>query len=172
MVCIPTEHPRNIHNVRLLFLSIAWWRNQMETFSTLLAICAGNSPVTDDFPAQRPVTRSFDVFFDLRLNERLSKQSWGWWFETPSHPLWRHGNDGLRTNKTPQKHAQCTPIVFVCCLFCTYPSWSLIKIDTWPVKERWGIWANILMQSTKMYYSMSKRLDDLVFKPRDLQYKS
>ena len=45
-----------------------------------------------EFPAQRPVTRSFDVFFDLRLNKRLSKQSWGWWFETPSCPLWRHSN--------------------------------------------------------------------------------
>ena len=44
-------------------------------------------------PTQRPVTRSFDVFFDLRLNERLSKYSWGWWFETPSRPLWRHIND-------------------------------------------------------------------------------
>ena len=32
-------------------------------------------------------------FFDLRLNKRLSKQSWGWWFETPSHPLWRHCNE-------------------------------------------------------------------------------
>ena len=53
---------------------------------------AGNSPVTCEFPAQRPVTRSFDVFFDLRLNKRLSKQSWGWWFETPSCPLWRHYN--------------------------------------------------------------------------------
>ena len=45
-----------------------WWRHQMETFSALLAICAGNSPATGEFPAQRPVTRSFDVFFDLRLN--------------------------------------------------------------------------------------------------------
>ena len=43
-----------------------------------------------------PVTRSFDVFFDLRLNERLRKQSWGWWFETPSRPLWRHSNDFSR----------------------------------------------------------------------------
>ena len=41
-----------------------WWRHQMETFSALLAICAGNG----EFPAQRPVTRNFDVFFDLRLN--------------------------------------------------------------------------------------------------------
>ena len=53
----------------------AWWRHQMETFSALLAICAGNSPVTGEFPAQRPVTRSFGVFFYLRLNKRLSKQS-------------------------------------------------------------------------------------------------
>ena len=69
----------------------------METFSALLDICAGNSPVTGEFPAQ--VTRSFDVFFDLRLNEWLSKQSWGWWFETPSCPLWRHSNAELRTHE-------------------------------------------------------------------------
>ena len=41
------------------------------------------SPVTGEFPTRRPVTRSFDVFFHLCLNKRLSKQSWGWWFETP-----------------------------------------------------------------------------------------
>ena len=64
----------------------------METFSALLALCAGNSPFPGEFPAQRPVTRSFDVFFDLRPNIRLSKQSWGWWFETPSHSLWCHCN--------------------------------------------------------------------------------
>ena len=64
----------------------------METFSALLAICAGNSPVSGEFPAQRPVTRSFDVFFDVRLIKRLSKHSRGWWFETLSHPLWRHRN--------------------------------------------------------------------------------
>ena len=63
-----------------------------ETFSALLAICAGNSPVPGDFPTQRPVTRSFDVFFHLRLNKRLSKQWWGWWFETLSRPFWRHRN--------------------------------------------------------------------------------
>ena len=73
----------------LLYLThISWWRHQMETFSALLAICAGNSPVSGEFPAQRPVTRSFD----LRLNKRLSKQSWGWWFETLSCPLWRQCN--------------------------------------------------------------------------------
>ena len=40
----------------------------MKTFSALLAICAGNSPVPGEFPTQRPVTQSFDIFFDLRLN--------------------------------------------------------------------------------------------------------
>ena len=64
----------------------------METFSTLLTLCVGNSPVTGQFPAQRPVTRSFDVFFDLCLNKRLNKQSWGWWYATTSRPLWRHSN--------------------------------------------------------------------------------
>ena len=61
-------------------------------FSPLLATCAENSPVPGEFLTQRPVTRSFDVFFDLRLNKRLSKQSRGWWLETPSRPLWRHRN--------------------------------------------------------------------------------
>ena len=54
----------------------------MEKISALMVICAGNSPVIGEFPAQRPVTR----------NKRLSKQWWGWRFETPSRPLWRHNN--------------------------------------------------------------------------------
>ena len=70
----------------------SWWRHQVETFSALLALCAGNSPASGEFPAQKPVTRSFDVFFDLCLNKRLRKQSRGWWFETLSCPLFRHRN--------------------------------------------------------------------------------
>ena len=73
--------------------SCTWWRHQMETFSALLALCAGNSPVTGELPSQGPVTRSFDVFFDVRLNERLSKQSRRRWFEMPSRPLWRQCNE-------------------------------------------------------------------------------
>ena len=72
---------------------VTWWRHEMETFSALLAICAGNSPIPGEFPTQRTVTRSFDVFFDLRLNKRLRKQSRVWWFETQSRPLWRHRNE-------------------------------------------------------------------------------
>ena len=55
------------------------------------------SSVTGEFPTQRPVTRSFGVFFEQCLNERLSKQSWGWWFEMSSRPLWRHCNESSYT---------------------------------------------------------------------------
>ena len=72
-------------------MSCLWWRHQIEIFSALLELYAGNSPVTDEFPTQRPVTRSFDIFFDLRHNKRFnSKQPRRWWFETPPRSLWRH----------------------------------------------------------------------------------
>ena len=65
-----------------------------------------------EFPTQRPVTWSFDVFFDLRLNTRLSKQPWGWWFETPSWSLWRQCNayhlDRLSSFIIPQ---HCEPLL-------------------------------------------------------------
>ena len=76
----------------VLFSTNSWWSLLIETVSALLGICVGNSPVTGEFPAQRPVARSFDVFFDLCLNQRLNNQTRGWWFETPSRPLWRHRN--------------------------------------------------------------------------------
>ena len=69
-----------------------WWSHQTETCSALLAFCAENSPVTGEFPAQRPVTRSVDVFYDPRLNHRMSKQWRRRWFETPSYSLWHHCN--------------------------------------------------------------------------------
>ena len=65
------------------------WRHQMETVSTLLALCAGNSLITGEAELW---------FFYLRLNKRLSKQSWDWWFETPWRSLWRH-NNGYSENR-------------------------------------------------------------------------
>ena len=64
----------------------------METFSALLVLSDGNPPYTGRFPSQRPVTRSFDVFFDMHLNKQLSEQSRRRWFETPSRSLWCHCN--------------------------------------------------------------------------------
>ena len=48
-------------------ICISRWRHPMEIFFALLALCAGNSPVTGEFPSQNPATRSFDVFLDLRI---------------------------------------------------------------------------------------------------------
>ena len=76
-----------IHCIIFAATYVPIWRHQMETFSPLLAIFAGNSPVHGEFPAQRRVTRSFDVFFGLRLNKRLSKQSLGWWFWDATTPI-------------------------------------------------------------------------------------
>ena len=90
--------------------SFTWWRHQMETLSVLLAFCAGNSLMTGEFPTQRHVTQSFGVFFDLRLNNRLGKQSCYWWLETPSCPLWRHLNDIYRL----VQRVSTVPIFFHC----------------------------------------------------------
>ena len=68
---------------------VSWLHHQMEAFFASLALAAENSPVTGEFPTKGPVTRSFDILFVLRLNKWLSKESWGWWFETPSRSLWR-----------------------------------------------------------------------------------
>ena len=59
---------------------ISWWRHQMEAFAALLDLFEGNPPVTGGLPLQRPMTQSLDVFFDLPLNKRLSKQSRRRWF--------------------------------------------------------------------------------------------
>ena len=97
-----------------------WWRHEMETFSALLALCEGTSPVTGEFPSQRPVSRSFGDFFDLRLNKRLSQQSRRLWFETPSRSLWRHCNvmEWVKTGeKGYLKWSSCLHI----CVSCRAP---------------------------------------------------
>ena len=55
---------------------MTWWRHQM---------------VTREFPHSDQWRGA--LIFDLRLNKRMSKQLWGWKFETPSHPLWHHRNE-------------------------------------------------------------------------------
>ena len=92
-----------------------WWRHKIETFSALLALCERNPPVTGGFPSQRPVTRSFGVFFDLRLYKRLGKQSRRRWFGTPSLPLWRHPNAVL---------AICNIVLFNLALKYRFCNWE------------------------------------------------
>ena len=117
------------------FITDAWWRHKMETFYALLALCAGNSPVTGEFPAQRPVTQSFDVFFDMCLNKRLSKQSWGWWFETPSGSFWRHCNASFQwlivmylCTLSPLPHLYIMPGVLS-------STWLMVFSDEWVPAE-------------------------------------
>ena len=119
------------------------WGHQMETFSVLVALCAGNSPVTGEFPAQKPVTRIFEVFFDLRLNKRVSKPSRRRWFETDSVmdfdkcPIWGLGIGGhFRSTRRERLSKRCvtTPADLPgmrCCL-CTMGTRSKMPLITWP----------------------------------------
>ena len=123
----------------------AWWRHQMEAFSALLVICAGNTPVSGKFPIQRPVTRSFDVFFDLHLNKRLSKQSWGWWFETPSWSLWPHRNcRNVLTWKNNVYHYSYSIYYEIC-----------IRITLCRVSLRFGA-SRLYPYSAELYYCRSE----------------
>ena len=69
--CLRLYRAGSDKDIDIMLIIWTWWRHQMETFSALLALCAGTSPATGEFPAHRPVTRSFDIFFDLRLNKHL-----------------------------------------------------------------------------------------------------
>ena len=75
--------------------NIPWWCHQTETFSELLVICERNPPVSGEFPSPRPMTQSFDVFFDLRLKSGWAKWLRRRWFETHWRSLWRHCNAEL-----------------------------------------------------------------------------
>ena len=91
---------------------LSWWRYHMEKKSALLALFEWIPLVTGGFHSQRPVTWSFDVFFYLRLNKRLGKQSRRQWFETPSLSLWRHYNNRSECNlkKYAQRWAMRFPV--------------------------------------------------------------
>ena len=127
-----------------------WWRHQMETISALLAICAGNSPVTGEFSTQRPVTRSFDIFFDLRLNKRLSKLWWGLWVETPSRPLWRCCNASKPTWTVTEliRHLGIA-ISWICMCTCMYISIKNRRLSPWdPIHCRDAIMSAMAFQIT------------------------
>ena len=104
LMCIADLHEDKMTEESFLhYWHIRWWRFEphnddvikWKPFPRYWPFVRGihRSPVTGEFPAQRAVMRSFDVFFDLRLSKRLSKQLRGWWLEMPSRTLWRHCND-------------------------------------------------------------------------------
>ena len=95
----PWSYPNITHtwDLKAMFnSSFASWHMMTSSNGNIFRVTGhlcGEFTGPGEFPTQRPVTRSFDVYFDLRLNKRLSKQSWGWWFETLSRSLWRHRNE-------------------------------------------------------------------------------
>ena len=111
-----------------------WWRHQMDKFSMLLALCEGNQPMTSGFPSQRPVTRSFDVFFDLHKNKRLGNNR-RQWFEAPLCSLWRH------CNVSPAYYSK--------------RSLSLRAYDTlsWKLIRSYANWS--FLNTTEVYYAMT-----------------
>ena len=76
-------------HMKIIFFS--YWMNDLYALNE-----CSISRITE-FPGQGPETRSFDVLFDLRLNQQFSKQWRHRWFETPSSSLWRHCNDSIFT---------------------------------------------------------------------------
>ena len=93
----------------------------------LLALSEGNPPATGGFPPQRPVTRSFDVFLDMRLNKRLSKQSKRCWFETLSCSLWRHCNEV----RAPVQHLHMSD------LYSELTTWQVSRSVSPAMAARW-----------------------------------
>ena len=100
------------HSAQVLYFcgAVSYWTHWVRTHFHMMTSSNGNifrvtGHLCGEFPAQRPVTRSFDVFFDLLLNKRLRKQSWGWWFETLSLSLWRHCNASAKAYRRPHTHA-------------------------------------------------------------------
>ena len=130
--------------------------NLMETFSALLAICA----VTGEFPSQRPVTRRFDVSFDLRPNERLSKQSWGWWVETPSRPLWRHNNKSSRLEYCIQVNARERQALSHKTQWMLW-SWTGHIVHNRPIKNDKPTFANKHFLSARWIIEVAMRLNDV-----------
>ena len=117
----------------------------METFSALLALCTGNSPVTGEFPAQRPVRQSIDIFFDLHLNKPLSKQWWGRWFETPSWSLWRHCDAPDWCHLLGDKdadHEVCLKLNFWCTLSFQWKWQILHNYDIYPLLQQVGMFSS------------------------------
>ena len=150
--------------IQTLHDDVIKWKNLPRYWPFVRGIhrSAGNSPVPGELPSQRPVTRSFDVFFYLCLNKRLSKQSWGWWFEKPSCPLWRHCKDILilscsscqifSFNREYIPHVLhvvlcwCVLFLFIFQLLmepCELLNSFLPMISPMTVKYPWCIWVNL-----------------------------
>ena len=117
-----------------------------------------------EFPTQRPVSRSSDVFFDLHPNKKLSKQPWGWWFETQSWSLWLHCNKppnmhlfswGSFGNPSPTSHRR----VGVWWATFAHKHW-------WPVGDWLPAGLRMIKKTDRRYATLTKNVWELVMKTK------
>ena len=139
-----------------------WWRHQMEIFSALLALCEENLPVPGGFPSQRPLARSFDDYFELRLNNGcansrvagdlrrhcfhydvtvMSKKYW----PSAEFPCWRHAMETLSLLLSP-----CDGNPLVTCGFSS--NGSVMRSFTVPL-----MWARIRCWTNRQFTSVLRR---------------
>ena len=123
------KHPVSRLRVIMKFSGKTMMTSSNGTIFRVTGPLCGEFTGPGEFPAQWPVTRSFDVFFDLRLNKRLSKQSWGWWFETPPWSLWRQCNASYRLVNRGPGWGPCLPRSFDMTLTLTVYCSGVIKQD-------------------------------------------
>ena len=106
----------------------AWWRHQMETFSALLALCVGNSPVPVNSP-HKGRWRGALMFSLICFNKQLGKKPWGWWFETPSWSLWRHYNVETVQSFMPSLRSPSDLILVSSCIDDDAGIWALWRLQ-------------------------------------------
>ena len=116
--------------VQTLLMDETSWRHQIEPFFRFTGHLCGE--FTGEFPSQRPVTRSFDVFFDLRLNKLFCKQSRRRWFEAASRSLWRHCDDKFLTTGGLIPYDQ----LFYMCV-CVWTFIKKMHVDVATDKVKW-----------------------------------
>ena len=133
----------------------------MEIFSALLVFCKRNSLDTGDFPAQGPVARNSDVFFNLRLNKRLSKQSRRRSFEAQSRPSWRHCN--VRAPVTEDFSIFTRDLMHSLWSLLVTAIYSSLIFRKWPMHNvRYSSWSNKELVMLLISYGNSDSHDAVI----------
>ena len=133
-----------VWNPWAMFMNHEWimMTSSNGTFSALLVFFAGHTPATSEFPSQRPVTRNFDIFFDLRPNKRLRKEPWRQWFGAPSCSLWRYCNKNWSTEMNPKlssymvRAPNCQSLWPIDVIWQHTPLWTLVQVIIWTDVDR------------------------------------
>ena len=164
---VSSRYPENINqNIQLGFsltlcITLPMMTSSNGNIFRVTGPLCGEFTGPGEFPAQRLVTRSFDVFFDLRLNKRLSKQPWGWWFETPSWSLWRQCNEWCYHERVSiiyltvcsgvdqRKHQRSASLAFMRGIY----RWTVNSPHKGPVTRKMFSFDDVIMNLATIYIS-------------------